>query len=83
MTPTFNNNSEVLDGELKSLCENNSNTGFTEKNMKDKIIDMPKVSDNRLLIGAGMMFGRSSRKSSFSLILFKNMAILVSDWLKL
>ena len=57
MTPTFNNNSEVLDGELKSLCENNSNTGFTEKNMKDKIIDMPKVPDNRLLIGAGMMFG--------------------------
>jgi hypothetical protein len=39
------------------LCENNSNTGFTEKNMKDKIIDMPKVPDNRLLIGAGMLFG--------------------------
>jgi len=57
MTPTFNNNSEVLDGELKSLCENNSNTGFTEKNMKDKIIDMPKVDDNRLLIGAGMIVG--------------------------
>lgn len=57
MTPTFNNNSEVLDGELKSLCENNSNTGFTEKNMKDKIIDMPKVHDNRLLIGAGMIVG--------------------------
>lgn len=55
MTPTFNNNSEVLDGELKSLCENNSNTIFTEKNMKDKTIDhIPKVHDNRLLIGASI-----------------------------
>jgi hypothetical protein len=57
MTPTFNNNSEVLDGELKSLCENNSDTGFTEKNMKDKIIDMPKAHDNRPWIGVGMIVG--------------------------
>lgn len=57
MTPTFNNNnSEVLDGELKSLCEDNNNTRFTEKNMKDKIIDTCKtnVHDNRLLIYGGM-----------------------------